>query len=112
MLGKGKNVELVIDCHARLAVVERQDKPLVEARLHNLMRLGSEPGVHVHRDRVELLEGSQRVKEHDDNSTTLNCLQGPAEHVGRDRLEVLQDAHAEGLTQDLVRVLVVAITNV
>ena len=68
--------------------------------------------VHVHANRVQLLQASQRVEEHDNHPAALNSFHGTAEHIGRNGLKVLQNAHAESLAQDLVCVLVVGVSDV
>lgn len=76
------------------------------------MSFSSEPRVTVHRDRVKLLQTGERVEKHDDHASTFNRLHGSAKHIGRNRLEVLENAHSEGLAQDLVSILVKRIADV
>ena len=76
------------------------------------MRLSSESIVNIHRDWIELLQASESVEKHHDSATTFYSLDGSTEDIRCDTLEVLQDAHAKGLTQDLVRVFIVAIPDV
>lgn len=111
-LSEWQQIELVIDCNARLAALQAENEAFVETRLHYAMRLSSVPIVHVHRYRIKLFQTCQSVEKHDNHATTFDSFHGSAQHVGRDGFEVLQDAHAERLSENLVRVLIIAIPNV
>jgi hypothetical protein len=76
------------------------------------VRLGAEARVHVHGERVELLERRHRLEQQHDDAAALDRLDGAREQVGRQRLKVLQHAHAVGLAHDGVRLFVVAVANV
>lgn len=65
-----------------------------------------------HRHGVELLQAAHRTKQQDHNPASLDRLDRPREKVGRQRLEVLEDQHAESLTQNLSRVLVVPASTI
>ena len=68
--------------------------------------------MHVHRHSVELLERGHSLEEEHNQPTALHRLDNPAQKVRRQRGEVLQHDHPVRRTQDLVRVLVVAVANV
>jgi hypothetical protein len=60
-----------------------------------------------HGHAVQVPKTRHALQQADDDSSSLDRLDRPREQVGRDGLKVLQDEHVEGLTEDLVRVLVV-----
>lgn len=76
------------------------------------MCLSAIPGVDIHTQAVKLLQTCHCVEKHDNKTTTLDSLDSTTKHIGSYALEVLKDAHAECLTQDLVRVLVIAVSDV
>lgn len=76
------------------------------------MSLCSEPIVHVHRDRVQLLQTGKSVEKHHDCAATFDSLHCSAQDVWCDTFEVLKHAHAKGLSKDLMRVLVEAVSDV
>ncbi len=61
-----------------------------------------------HDHRVELSQGRHVLEEDGDDAASLHRFDGSAKKVGGDRLEILQNQHAVGLTQNVLRVLVVA----
>ena len=68
--------------------------------------------MHIHRYRIQLLQAGHSIEEHNYEAATLHSLNGSAENIWGDTLEVLEDAHPVSLTQDLMRILIEAISNV
>lgn len=73
------------------------------------MRIGSVSLVDVHRDGMQLLQAGHRPHQKDDQSSSFDSLDGPAEKVGRQCFKILQDEHLVGITQYLMRFFVVGI---
>lgn len=67
--------------------------------------------MHVHGQRVELFETGQCSHEEEDNASALDCFDGSAQQVGSQGLEILKDEHLEGVTQDLMGLLIVAVPD-
>lgn len=67
----------------------------------------TEPRAH-HRHAVQSAQTFHALQEADNNSSTFNGFDCPGEQIRRDSFEILEDEHVERLTQNLVRVLVVA----
>lgn len=76
------------------------------------MSFCSVPSVHVHANRVKLLQAGHGIEHHDAKSAPLHSLNRPAEDIRGDALKVLEHAHAKGLTQNFVGVLVVGVPDV
>lgn len=66
----------------------------------------------VHRQGVELLQTAHTLEQHDDKTSSFDGFDGTGEKVGSDGFEVLQNAHAVGVSENLLRLLVVNIADV
>ena len=60
---------------------------------------------------VELLQGVHGSEEQHHNTTTLHSLHSSRKEVGGQGLKILQNAHPKGVTEHLVGLLVVSVTN-
>ena len=76
------------------------------------MSFSSIPRVDVHGNGIQLLETSESVEQKHDNTSAFYSLDGSAKNIRSDTLKVLNDAHAESLSKDLMGVLVVAVADV
>lgn len=65
-----------------------------------------------HGDRVKLTQACHRLEQEHDDTASLHSLDGSCQEVGSDSLKVLKNEHAECPSQNLGRVLVVAVANV
>lgn len=61
---------------------------------------------------VELLERRHALEQEDNDSTALNGLNSSGEQVGRKCFEILEDAHAVSVSENLLGLLVVSVTDV
>ena len=111
MVGNGEDVELVVHHDAVLVPAQREEEPLIEPGLDLGVRVSPVPLVHVHRYRMQLLQTRHGLEQEDDQPSALHRLDGPAEQVGRECLEVLEDEHLEGVSEYLVRFLVVGVPD-
>eukprot|EP00754_Rhynchopus_humris_P048103 Rhum_TRINITY_DN7579_c0_g1::Rhum_TRINITY_DN7579_c0_g1_i1::g.23620::m.23620 len=84
-----QHLELVVDAEEGGTVRKREQEALVEARHDGRVARVAVPLVHVHRERVELLQGAERADQQHDAAAALDRLHRPREQVGRQRLEVL-----------------------
>lgn len=75
------------------------------------MRISAVPLVHVHGNGMQLLEAGHGPHQEDDQPSSFYGFDSPAEQVRRERLKILQDEHLVGITQNLVRLLVVGIPD-
>ena len=66
----------------------------------------------IHVERVEVLETGHGLKQEYDHSSSVHGLDGPRHEIGRERFKVLQDAHAVRLTENAMRVFVVAVPEI
>mmetsp|Transcript_8347 Transcript_8347/g.23505 ORF Transcript_8347/g.23505 Transcript_8347/m.23505 type:complete len:243 (-) Transcript_8347:8-736(-) len=107
-----QDVELVVDDEARRTVTEGEHEALVETRLLVGVSFCPEVVVRIHGEVVELLQRRHALQEQNYDAAPLDRLHGAAEQVRRERLEVREDAHAEGFTEHLLRVFVVAVPDV
>jgi hypothetical protein len=68
--------------------------------------------VDVHRQVVQLSQTVHALEQHDNQTSALDRLYRSREDVGRDGFEVLQDAYAKGVSQNLLRLFVVGVSDV
>jgi hypothetical protein len=76
------------------------------------VRFGSVPGVDVHGHCVQLLQAAHALQQQNHQSSSLDCLNRAREQVRCQGLEVLEDAYAVCVTENLLRLLIVNISNV
>lgn len=67
--------------------------------------------MHIHCNSVQLFETRHGLEQEDDQPSTLNGLNSSAEEIGRECFEILENEHLEGITQDLVGLLVVGVSD-
>lgn len=65
------------------------------------------PRASYHGHAIQLLERSHRFQKKYDEATALDSLNRTGEEIGSERLEVLEHEHSIGVTEDLLRFLVV-----
>lgn len=75
------------------------------------MRISAVPLVHVHGNGMQLFEAGHGPHQEDNQPSSFYGFNSPAEQVRRQRLKILQDEHLVGITQNLVRLLVVGIPD-
>ena len=68
--------------------------------------------MNVHAHGVELLEAVYAVHQEDDGAAPLHCLYGPRQEVGCHRLKVLEDAHTVSVTENLVGLVIITVSDV
>ena len=108
VLRNRQDVQFIINCQASATGTQAEYEPLVEARLNNLVSFGPVPRVDIHCNFVQLFQTRHRVEEHDYDSASLNSLHRSAEDVGCERLEILKNTHTKSLPKNLVRILIIA----
>ncbi|KJR80875.1 uncharacterized protein SPSK_04850 [Sporothrix schenckii 1099-18] len=106
------HVELIVNNEAGVAAAERQDEALVEARHDVGVGFGAVARVDVHGHGVELAQTGHALEQQHDQAAALDGLDGAGQHVGGQGLKVLEDAHAVGVAENLVGLLVIDIANV
>ena len=111
MIRDGEDVEFIVHDDAVLVLAQREQETLVESRLDLGKTIRSVSLMHVHCEGVELLETGEGSHEEEDKTSAFDCFDGPAEQVGSQGLEILKDEHLEGVTQDLMGLLVVAVPD-
>lgn len=62
MIGDGQNIKLIIHYDAVMVFAEGKQEPLIKSRLDLGVRVSSIPLVHVHRNRMQLLETGHRLE--------------------------------------------------
>ena len=65
--------------------------------------------VHIHGDLIKLLQTRHCVKQHHYDAASFDSLHGSTKYVWCETLKVLQNAHSESLTENLMCVFVEAI---